>query len=87
MVASDFWKRGASVNVKQLAAFTGLGLIVCGLALITAQILARDYFAQMYKDFSAGGWQIHTNVVGFAVLLVGAALLAVASLNSPSNPN
>jgi hypothetical protein len=66
--------------LKLLAALTGFGLIIIGLGLIGAQLFEPKYFAQMYKDLSGvGGFQVHTNVIGFGVLVVGAALLAVAS--------
>ena len=75
------------MHLKKLTAFTGLGLIVVGLGLIVAQISAPKYFGEMYKDLGGSGWHLHTNVVGFAVLVVCAVLLAIASANSPPHSN
>jgi formate-dependent nitrite reductase membrane component NrfD len=70
--------------LKILAALTGFGLIIIGLGLIAAELVEPEHFVQMYKDLSAvGGFQVHTNVIGFGVLFVGAALLAVASNSTP----
>jgi hypothetical protein len=72
--------------LKILAAIIGLLLIVIGLGLIAAELFEPRYFAQMYKDINGvGGFQVHTNVIGFGVLVVGAALLAVASNRAPSD--
>ena len=71
---------------KIVAALTGFGLIIIGLGLIAAELVEPQYFAQMYKDINGvGGFQVHTNVIGFGVLVVGAALLAVASNRAPSD--
>jgi formate-dependent nitrite reductase membrane component NrfD len=70
--------------LKILAALAGFGLIIIGLALIAAELFEPQHFVQIYKDLSAvGGSQVHTNVIGFGVLVVGAALLAVVSNSTP----
>lgn len=72
--------------LKVLAAIIGFLLIVIGLGLIAAELFEPQHFAQMYKDLNGvGGFQVHTNVIGFGVLVVGAALLAVASNSRPSD--
>ena len=75
------------MNLKNLAAYTGLGLVVWGVAMTAVPIVFPKYFVQLYKDLAgAGGWQVHTNVAGLGVLIVGAALLAFASAGSRSGP-
>jgi hypothetical protein len=72
--------------LKLLAALTGFALIIIDLGLIAAELAEPQHFAQMYKDLTGvGGFGVHTNVIGFGVLAVGAALLAVASSGYPSD--
>ena len=72
--------------MKLMAALTGFGLIIIGLGLIAAEMVEPQHFAKMYKDLSGvGGFQVHTNVIGFGVLVVGAVLLAIAGSGSPSD--
>ena len=72
--------------MKLMAALTGFGLIIIGLGLIGAELVERSILAQMYKDLNGvGGFQVHTNVIGFGVLVVGAVLLAIAGSGSPSD--
>jgi hypothetical protein len=75
------------MNLKNLAAYTGLGLVVWGVAMTAIPIVFPKYFVQLYKDLAgAGGWQVHTNIAGLGILVVGAALLAIASAGSRSSP-
>jgi hypothetical protein len=75
------------MNLKNLAAYTGLGLVVWGVAMTAIPIVFPKYFVQLYKDLAgAGGWQVHTNIAGLGILVVGAALLAFASAGSRSGP-
>ena len=70
--------------VRLLAGLSGFGLIIIGFGLMAAELVEHQHFAQIYKDLSGvGGFQVHTNVIGFGVLVVGAALLAVASSGRP----
>jgi hypothetical protein len=65
--------------LKILTALTGFGLIIAGLALVAVEFIEPQQFAQIYKDLSGIGFQLHASAIGFGVLVVGAALLAVAS--------
>jgi hypothetical protein len=62
------------------------GVIIIGLGSVAAELFEPSYFAQIYKDLNGiGGFQVHTNVIGFGIFVVGSALLAVACSGNRSD--
>jgi hypothetical protein len=66
----------------KLLSLAGFILILAGLLLMLAQFILPEHFAGISKEFEGLGIKLHTNEVGFGVIVIGAILMLAAMFAS-----